>query len=230
MRRIVLGLFAVLLLVAGLATGADAHAVLLSVAPADGSVLTAQPGSVELHFNEPVTAGAVMLIDANGRTRDDARVKAAGDTVSVVLPAGLPKGSQVVSYRVISQDGHPVAGSMVFSIGTPSATVAPTGRNLWRDGLIWLVRVALYVGLFAGVGGAFVPPARTRLWGQFSKDSGMSARSPTTSSRRIPLEGARRGSRIDNASWRRGAARCGKVTALPQPPSQLWITIPSTDP
>jgi copper transport protein len=154
-RRIVLGLFAALLLVASLAPGADAHAVLLSVTPADGSVLTAQPAMVVLRFNEAVTPGAVTVIDAQGRTRGDARVKATGDTINIALPAGLPQGSQVVSYRVISGDGHPVAGSMVFSIGVPSATVAPVERDLWRDGLIWLARVGLYIGLFAGIGGAF---------------------------------------------------------------------------
>ncbi len=155
MKHIVLGLFAVLLLLASFTTSADAHAVLLSVTPADGSVLATQPPMVVLRFNEAVTPGAVMLIDAQGRTRDDAQVNAAGDTINMALPSGLPQGSQVVSYRVISRDGHPVAGSMVFSIGAPSATVAPGGRDLWRDGLIWLARVGLYIGLFAGIGGVF---------------------------------------------------------------------------
>ena len=153
MRRGVLGLLVMLLLVTGLATGAEAHAVLTSVTPADGSVLAAQPAAVELRFNEPVTAGAVILIDAEGRTRDDARVNAAGDTISMALPAGLPHGSQVVSYRVISEDGHLVMGSTVFSIGAPTATAPPASRDLWRDGLIWLARIGLYLGLFAGVGG-----------------------------------------------------------------------------
>src|SRR5690242_17532747 len=86
-RRIVLRLFAVLLLVAGFATSADAHAVLLSVMPSDGSVLAAQPTMVVLRFNEAVTPGAITLIDAQGRARDDARVKAAGDTINIALPS-----------------------------------------------------------------------------------------------------------------------------------------------
>jgi copper transport protein len=154
-KHIVVSLCTALLLAAGIATGASAHAVLISVTPADGSVLAVQPAAVELRFNEPVTAGAVTLIDARGRTRDDARVNAARETISIALPAGLPQGSQVVSYRVISGDGHPVAGSMVFSIGTPSATAVPTSGDPVRDGLIWLARIGLYLGLFAGVGGVF---------------------------------------------------------------------------
>jgi copper transport protein len=171
-RRALIRLFALWLLVAGFATSAHAHAMLVSVTPSDGVVLATPPASVELRFNESVIPGAVTLIDAQGRTRDDVRVHAAGEAISVELPATLPQGSQIVSYHVISHDGHPVSGSMVFSIGMPSATARPASRNPWRDGLIWLVRIGLYLGLFAGVGGVFflrfitdVPRARTSLFG-----------------------------------------------------------------
>ena len=61
-----------------------------------------------------------------GKTRDDATVRAIDQTIVITLPANLPRGTQVVSYRVISQDGHPVAGSLVFSIGAATDTaVAP---------------------------------------------------------------------------------------------------------
>jgi copper transport protein len=84
------------------------------VQPADGSVLTQAPPTAQLRFNEPVTAGAVRLIDAQGRMREDAAVSASGESIVVALPTGLPRGSGVVSYRVISKDGHPVVGSVVF--------------------------------------------------------------------------------------------------------------------
>jgi len=144
-----------LLILFGNATSASAHAALISVEPATGSILASAPKAVEFRFNEAVTPGAIQLIDGAGRARDDARVTTSGESISVAMPPDLPQGTAVVSYRVISQDGHPVAGSMVFSIGVPSATTTPGGRDLWRDGLIWLVRIALYIGLFAGVGGVF---------------------------------------------------------------------------
>ena len=80
-------------------------------------MLALAPKTVQLRFNEAVTPAAIGLIDAAGKTRDDATVRAAGETIVVTLPDDLPRGTQVVSYRVISEDGHPVAGSMVFSIG-----------------------------------------------------------------------------------------------------------------
>ncbi|MHC2618957.1 copper transport protein [Bradyrhizobium huanghuaihaiense] len=146
---------ATLLLVAGFATGASAHAALVSVDPASGSILKTAPKAVELRFNETVTPGAIRLIDGAGRARDDARIEAAGETISVVMPPDLPQGTAVVSYRVISQDGHPVAGSVIFSVGAPTATKPPTSTDAGLSALIWLARIGLYLGLFVGVGGVF---------------------------------------------------------------------------
>ncbi len=146
---------ATLLVLVGFSTGASAHAALVSVEPADGSVLASPPQTIELRFNESVTPGAIRLIDAEGRARDDARVRASGETISVAVPQDLPSGTAVLSYRVISEDGHPIAGSVVFSVGAPTATTPPPSADGRLNGLIWLARIGLYLGLFAGVGGAF---------------------------------------------------------------------------
>jgi copper transport protein len=71
-----------------------------------------------------------------------------------VLPDDLPEGTQIVSYRVVSQDGHPVAGSMVFSVRAVTGA-APPAKATPLAALIWLARFGLYLGLFVGVGGAF---------------------------------------------------------------------------
>lgn len=147
--------FAVLLLAIGFAREASAHASLVSVEPRDGTVLAQPPKKVELRFNESVTAGAVSLIDASGKSRKDAVVDAKDEAISVTLPSDLPRGTQILSYRVISQDGHPVTGAVTFSIGEPTANKPPEDADAGIDGLIWLARVGLYLGLFAGVGGVF---------------------------------------------------------------------------
>jgi copper transport protein len=150
-----LAAIATLLLVVGHSTGAFAHAALISVEPASGSILASAPEAVELRFNEAVTPGAIQLIDGAGRARDDARISASGETISVAMPPDLPRGTAVVSYRVISQDGHPVAGSVVFSIGMPTATQPSANAETGLNALIWLARIGLYLGLFVGVGGVF---------------------------------------------------------------------------
>lgn len=150
-----LAALATLLLIVGFATGASAHAALVAVEPASGSMLSAAPKVVELRFNEAVTPGAIRLIDGAGRARDDARVDASSEIISVAMPPDLPQGTAVVSYRVISQDGHPISGSVIFSIGIPTATKPPATVDGGLNALIWLARVGLYLGLFVGVGGVF---------------------------------------------------------------------------
>jgi copper transport protein len=144
-----------LLALVGTSTGASAHAALISVEPASGSILASAPKAVELRFNEAVTPGAIQLIDGAGRARADAQITTSGEGISVAMPPDLPQGTAVVSYRVISQDGHPVAGSVIFSVGAPTATQPPADADGRLNALIWLSRTGLYLGLFVGVGGVF---------------------------------------------------------------------------
>jgi copper transport protein len=146
---------ATLLSVLCFATAASAHASLVSTEPGDGSVLAAAPKTMQLRFNEAVTPAVINLIDAAGMERGDASVSAEGETIAITLPDSLPRGTQVVSYRVISADGHPVGGSVVFSIGAVSGTPPMPDNGGSASGLIWLVRIGVYLGLFVGVGGVF---------------------------------------------------------------------------
>ncbi len=63
----------------------------------------------------------------------------------------------MLAWRVVSEDGHPVAGSAIFSIGAPSSAPQADGEVIdWpvRTAL-WLARIAMYAGLFFGIGGLF---------------------------------------------------------------------------
>ena len=152
--RLVVAVAALLLVVCG-ASGAFAHASLVATEPRDGSMVAQAPNTVRLRFNEPVTPAVIRVIDAEGRTRDDAAVHAADETIEITLPQGLPAGTQVISYRVTSADGHPVAGSMMFSVGMGKSPTLPAGSDSALGMLIWLSRIGLYLGLFVGVGGVF---------------------------------------------------------------------------
>src|SRR5882757_6440335 len=152
MARVLAGL-AALLSALCIASAAWAHATLVSSEPADGSVLTLPPEMVQLHFNEGVAPAVIGVIDAAGKARDVA-TRAVGQSVLIVLPDDLPQGTQIVSYRVVSQDGHPVAGSLVFSVGAVTGSAPPVKASPLAV-LIWLARIGVYLGLFVGVGGAF---------------------------------------------------------------------------
>jgi copper transport protein len=153
--RIILFIFMILALLCG-AERAFAHASLVASEPADGSVIAAAPASLVLRFDEPVSAAVLRLLDAAGRQRDDIKVEAQDERITVALPRDLPRGTQVLSWHVVSADGHPVGGSLLFSIGAPSGdrAAAPVADPVLST-LIWLARLALFLGLFVGVGGAF---------------------------------------------------------------------------
>src|SRR4029079_12201480 len=127
MARLIAGL-AALRTALCLASAAWAHATLVSADPADGSVLTLPPKMVQLHFNESVTPAVVGLIDATGKAREVA-TRAVGQSILMVLPDDLPQGTQIVSYRVVSEDGHPVGGSLVFSIGAGTGGAPPAKQG-----------------------------------------------------------------------------------------------------
>ncbi|MDO9455883.1 copper resistance protein CopC [Nocardioides sp.] len=119
-------LAAVLVTVVGAAAPASAHATLVGTDPAEGEVLAATPDVVTFTFDEPVSlpAGAVQVFDAAGEPVDSDSTSR--DTVITTdLPDELADGSYVVVWRAISADGHPIAGSLTFSVGAPSAEVAP---------------------------------------------------------------------------------------------------------
>lgn len=136
---------------------AFAHAALVESHPADGVVLQETPAAIRLRFNEPVSPLVVGLTDSQGRMHHGLAVARHDDTLDIGVPGDLPRGSHILSYRVTSGDGHPVGGSLVFSIGAPTGGASGV-RVQGSEGVraaLWLARVALYLGLFAGAGGAF---------------------------------------------------------------------------
>jgi copper transport protein len=135
---------------------ANAHATLLRAEPRDSAVLTAAPSEAVLVFNEPVAPLIFKLVRPDG-TSVPLDANARNETVRLPLPPGLRSGTSLLSWRVISADGHPVGGALLFSVGHTSAPA-----NLTQDtsdtavrAAILVARIVLYIGLFFGIGGAF---------------------------------------------------------------------------
>lgn len=108
---------------------AFAHSGLQSSDPADGSSLATAPQRVSLTFSESIPAEFTTLtvIGPDGVAYQTGQVTADNGTVSTaVLPLG-PAGRYEVGYRIVSDDGHPVTGSLAFTLttaGTPTTTAA----------------------------------------------------------------------------------------------------------
>ena len=151
-----------LLAAALIRTEALAHATLIGSEPADRVVVAHPPAALKLTFNEPVSPLTLRLVGPDGDATDLTDIAAAGNALVVALPGTLARGTHLVSWRVISLDGHPVGGALTFSVGAPSIApdAAPAARpseetNRSLRAAVWLARLVLYIGLFCGVGGAF---------------------------------------------------------------------------
>lgn len=83
-----------------------------------------------LTFNEPVSAslGGVRVLDSTGLRVDTGVARVDGAAVSIALKVDLPAGTYVVSYRVLSEDGHPARGGSVFGVGRGAVDTAALGR------------------------------------------------------------------------------------------------------
>lgn len=140
-----------LYLPAGQALG---HAVLLGTVPANDAVLDTAPEILTLTFNEPVAPLKLMLVDPQGTTSDLGTGVGGGSELSVPLPERTLRGTHVLSWRVVSDDGHPIGGALVFSVGSVTRAGEIDTSDPRLGALIWFVRTVFCTALLFGIGGA----------------------------------------------------------------------------
>lgn len=146
-----------MLLTAFIPSAAFAHASLIHSDPADGALVMRAPATVTLTFNEPVAPLTIRMVDASGAAAAVTDIRRDGARLILTPPPISGEGARVVSWRVMSADGHPVGGSLTFWIGQRGKVASLTVRSddTVLRGAIWLARIVVYLGLFVGVGGAF---------------------------------------------------------------------------
>lgn len=97
-----------------------AHNVLVGSDPADGSKLDAGPSKITLRFDLPVQDGfnTVTLIGPDGSHFEDGAAQVNGSDVTINAGPLGAAGLYRVGYRIVSDDGHPVSGSISFTLTT----------------------------------------------------------------------------------------------------------------
>jgi copper transport protein len=124
--RVLLAGAAVTLALLAWARPAGAHATLVAADPPDGARLDESPAEVRLTFSEHVSAslGGIQVVGADGQRVDRGAVRVTDDDVAVDLAPDLPEGTYVITYRIVSADGHPVRGSSLFGVGDAAVDTA----------------------------------------------------------------------------------------------------------
>lgn len=124
-----LGLFLLALLL--VPSPAAAHSDSVETNPTDGARLRTLPAEATMTFNEAPKQADVVLARPDGKV-DKLAAQVIGSRVTARLPANGARGPYTLSYRVVSADGHPVSGSVSFTITTgpvpttPRPTPSPT--------------------------------------------------------------------------------------------------------
>jgi len=100
--------------------GAAFHAHLVRADPAVNDTIASTPRTVRLWFSEPVELGLsrVKIVREGGDTLKTSMLRHEGSAATtaaldLAAPATAP-GTYVVTYRVVSRDGHPSSGSYRF--------------------------------------------------------------------------------------------------------------------
>jgi copper transport protein len=145
-------LFGLLGVLLGPAAPASAHAALVASDPASGTVVPDAPNRVTLTFSESVQllSGKIQVLAPDGSRADQGEPENTGSTVTVPLRNGGGRGTYLVSYRVISADSHPVAGSLTFSVGAASA---PPTEDAISESVDPVVRALIPIGKYLGYAG-----------------------------------------------------------------------------
>ena len=116
---------AIALVVAGIlpAQSAFAHAELESSNPEANSVIGAAPEVISLTFGEKLMimegeaeANQVQVTDSSNARVDNGDFQVTGEVLTVSLKPDLADDSYLVTYRVVSEDGHPIEGILEFEV------------------------------------------------------------------------------------------------------------------
>jgi len=101
---------------------AYAHASVVQATPEADSKFQESPPEVKITFNERLDDGLfyIKVFDHTGReaAHNQAQMSSDHTAVQLALPK-LREGVYLISYHVISADGHPVGGSYPITIGNP---------------------------------------------------------------------------------------------------------------
>ena len=145
---------------------AQAHAALISSSPADGDVVASVPTEVVFTFDDALGSPAfVSVVGPDGSNIADGDAVIDGATVTQAVRLFPQQGKYTASYRVVSDDGHPVTGTIRFTVDPAHATSSPSstpagatcsgdgcpqaGSSVWDRESTWVVvaLVALAIGI-----------------------------------------------------------------------------------
>ena len=106
---------------------AAAHDYLVGSVPEQGTTVETAPSEVALEFNTSIGEqfAQVAVIDDAGTTYQVGEPVVDGPTVTQAVDGLQPGTAVTISYRVVSSDGHPIGGTVPFTVSEMAGDAAP---------------------------------------------------------------------------------------------------------
>jgi len=101
---------------------ANAHAEIAKTSPTKNAILAQSPKSVWIEFGESLltldtkVVNTLTVTNSQGKRVDKSPTIISGARATTKISGALKKGKYLVTYRVVSEDGHPVKASYYFSV------------------------------------------------------------------------------------------------------------------
>ncbi|WP_248930159.1 copper resistance CopC/CopD family protein [Paenibacillus hamazuiensis] len=146
-----------------------AHATLIQTEPGMNAQVASSPAQVTLTFNERLEEGSYYIKVYDSGKKQVTAAKAAMNAEHTGLALDLPKlpdGDYIVTYHVISADGHPVEGTYMFTVGQGGPKTALPADAMqgmhqhnglaysfgWQELLQFIARILYYASLLGATG------------------------------------------------------------------------------
>ncbi|WP_410771090.1 copper resistance CopC/CopD family protein [Fontibacillus sp. BL9] len=159
-----------------------AHAHVVSSSPSSNEVLAESPASIFIQFDESIEP-AFFSLDVLSPTgervdQDNAAIDPQHpDRLVAGLTPQLADGAYTIKWKVVSSDGHPVTGTILFQVGQPDASAGPQSTSGECDdtpggpsGDLLVIRWLWYAGMVMYSGTLLyhfvLLPRRARIVGQ----------------------------------------------------------------
>ena len=119
MKRLIALLLMVILLTP---TNSYAHTTLVSSSPKERAVLNTSPKTISLTFNENLikisgkNISRISLLDSSKKPVALGKITLNRSKLTAPVQSILATGKYTIRYRVVSADGHPVTGTINFSV------------------------------------------------------------------------------------------------------------------
>ncbi|WP_257985804.1 copper resistance CopC family protein [Bacillus sp. M6-12] len=112
-----------------LPTAALAHTGIESSKPEANTVVQEDTKEITLFFEGNIEDLSTMAVkDGNGQKLELKTVNVNENTLTGELVNPLPKGNITVTYNIVSEDGHPMEGSLAFQVAN-EPSIEPTTNN-----------------------------------------------------------------------------------------------------